>query len=124
VGIVVGIGEIDINLLLFITGLSLASGIIILGRGVIQNLSDLTELHPSSAFAAEIPVAVILFVGTMYGIPLSGSHMIVASLLGLAKARKAPIKKGVWKISLIWIITFPMASFIAVILYGPISIFF
>jgi PiT family inorganic phosphate transporter len=102
----------------------MASGIVILGRGVIKNLSELTELHPSSAFAAEIPVSVILFVGTIYGIPLSGSHMIIASLLGLAKARNAPIKKGLWKIILIWLTTFPMACVIAVLLYEPIAMFF
>ena len=124
VGIVVGVGDVDINLLLLITGLSLASGIIILGRGVIKNLSKITELHPSTAFSAEIPTAVILFIGTIRGIPLSGSHMLVASLIGLAKARHAPVKKGIWKIILIWILTFPMAGVLAVILYGPISLFF
>lgn len=124
VGIVVGVGDVDINLLLFITGLSLASGILVLGRGVIKNLSKITELHPSTAFSAEIPTAVILLIGTIRGIPLSGSHMLVASLLGLAKARNAPMKKGLWKIVLIWLLTFPMAGVLAVILYGPISLFF
>jgi PiT family inorganic phosphate transporter len=124
VGIVVGIGDINIDLLLFITGLSLASGIVILGRGVISNLSNVTELYPSSAFSAEVPTAVILLIGTIQGIPLSGSHMLVASLLGLAKARNAPIKKGLWKIVLIWIITFPMSGILAIIIYEPINIFF
>jgi len=124
VGIVVGVGDVDINLLLFITGLSLASGIVILGRGVIKNLSKITELHPSTAFSAEIPTAIILLIGTIRGIPLSGSHMLVASLVGLAKARNAPIKKGLWKIILIWLLTFPMAGVLAIILYGPVSLFF
>jgi PiT family inorganic phosphate transporter len=124
VGIVVGVGDVDLNLLLLITGLSLSSGIIVLGRGVIKNLSKITELHPSSAFSAEIPTAVILLVGTIRGIPLSGSHMIVASLVGLAKARNAPIKKGLWKIVLIWILTFPMAGIFAIIIYQPINLFF
>jgi len=124
VGIVVGVGDVDINLLLFITGLSLASGIVILGRGVIKNLSKITELHPSTAFSAEIPTAIILLIGTIRGIPLSGSHMLVASLVGLAKARNAPVKKGLWKIILIWLLTFPMAGVLAIILYGPVSLFF
>ena len=124
VGIVVGVGDVDINLLLFITGLSLASGILVLGRGVIKNLSKITELHPSTAFSAEIPTAVILLIGTIRGIPLSGSHMLVASLIGLAKARNAPMKKGLWKIILIWLLTFPMAGILAIIIYGPISFFF
>ncbi len=122
VGIVVGIGiGIDTNLLLLFTGLSLATGIIILGRGVIKNVGTITELHPSTAFASEIPIAIILFFGTLLGIPLSGSHMLVASLIGLAKARRAPTKKGLWKIVMIWLLTFPMAAFLSIALYFPIS---
>jgi phosphate/sulfate permease len=125
VGIVVGVGiGIDTNILLLFTGLSLATGILILGRGVIKNVGTITELYPSSAFASEIPAAIILFFGTLLGIPLSGSHILVASLVGLAKARRAPISKGLWKIILIWFLIFPLAAFLAITLYIPISSFF
>jgi PiT family inorganic phosphate transporter len=124
VGIVVGIGEINIDLLLLITGLSLALGIVILGKAVIKNVGNITELHPSTAFASEIPLSIILFIGTYLGIPLSGSHMLVASLVGLAKARKAPIKKGLGKIVLIWLMTFPAAAILSICLYLPINSFF
>jgi PiT family inorganic phosphate transporter len=124
VGIVVGVGTgININMLLLFTGLSLASGVVILGRGVIKNVGTITELHPSTAFASEIPIAIILFFGTLLGIPLSGSHMLVASLIGLAKARRAPTKKGLWKILIIWLVTFPMAALLSIALYFPINIF-
>ncbi|MFX1302242.1 MAG: anion permease [Promethearchaeota archaeon] len=121
VGIVVGVGEFQINLLLLITGLSLAGGLIVLGRGVIKSVGRITELYPSTAFAAQIPTAAILFVGTALGIPLSGSHMLVASLVGLSKASHTPTKKGMWKIVLIWFLTFPMAAILSIILYFPIN---
>ena len=122
VGIVVGVGiGIDTNLLLLFTGFSLASGIIILGRGVIKNVGTITELYPSTAFASEIPIAIILFFGTLLGIPLSGSHMLIASLIGLAKARRVPTKKGLWKIVMIWLLTFPVAAFLSIALYFPVS---
>ncbi|MBD3254255.1 MAG: hypothetical protein GF383_04140 [Candidatus Lokiarchaeota archaeon] len=123
VGIIVGVGGVNINLALFMTGLSLASGIVILGRGVIKNVGTLTELRPSTAFASEVPTAVILFVGTLQGIPLSGSHMLVASLVGLSKAQHSPMSKGLWKIILIWFLTFPMAAFLAILLFFPVGLF-
>ncbi|MBY9017855.1 MAG: inorganic phosphate transporter [Candidatus Lokiarchaeota archaeon] len=124
VGIVIGVGiAVDLNILLFITGLSLASGLVILGRGVIKSVGTITELHPSTAFAAQIPIAVILFFGTILGIPLSGSHMLVASLVGLAKARRAPTRKGMWKIVSVWLLTFPIAAILSIILYFPINYF-
>ncbi|MFX1374841.1 MAG: anion permease [Promethearchaeota archaeon] len=122
VGIVVGVGEdINITALLSITGISLAVGIIILGRIVIKNLGRMTELRPSTAFAAQVPTAAVMLIGTIQKIPLSGSHMLVASLVGLSKASNAPMKKGLWKIVAIWILTFPMSAILAIILYFPIS---
>jgi len=121
VGIVLGIGDVDVNLLLLITGLSFASGIIVLGRLVIKNLGSITELRPSTAFTVEVPNSIILFIGTLQGIPLSGTHMLVASLLGLSKASKTPMEKGIWKIILVWILTFPMAAIFSVVLFFPID---
>jgi len=123
VGIVIGVGiSVDLNILLIITGLSLASGLVILGRSVIKSVGSITELHPSTAFAAQIPIAIILFFGTLLGIPLSGSHMLVASLVGLAKSRRAPTKKGLWKIIAIWLLTFPAAALLSILLFFPISL--
>ena len=123
VGIVIGVGiAVDLNLLLIIAGLSLASGLVILGRNVIKSVGTITELHPSTAFAAQIPIAIILFFGTILGIPLSGSHMLVSSLVGLAKSRRAPMNKGLWKIVAIWLLTFPAAAFLSVLLFFPISL--
>ncbi len=123
VGILVGVG-MDIDFVLILTGISISIGIIILGRGVIENIGNITELHPSTAFAAQIPTAIILFIGTILGIPLSGSHMLVASLVGLAKARRAPTEKGLWKVVLVWIITFPMAAVFSLGLYFPLNSLF
>ncbi len=116
-----GSGSIDINVFLFVIGLSFALGIVVLARGLIKNVGTLTELRPSTAFASEIPTAIILFIGTIFGIPLSGSHMLVASLIGLGKAQHAPKNKNSKKIVLIWILTFPMAAIVAIILYFPVS---
>jgi PiT family inorganic phosphate transporter len=125
VGIVFGIGS-DINLtaLLIMTGFSLAGGIVVLGRIVIKNLGKMTELRPSTAFAAQLPTAAVMLIGTIQKIPLSGSHMLVASLVGLSKASNAPMKKGLWKIVAIWLLTFPMSAILAIILYFPISAVF
>ncbi|MHA1242898.1 MAG: inorganic phosphate transporter [Promethearchaeota archaeon] len=55
VGIVVGVGdEINITLLLIITGFGLAAGVSVLGRIVIKNLGKMTELRPSTAFAVQV----------------------------------------------------------------------
>jgi len=123
VGIVVGVGdEINITLLLIMTGFGLAAGVTVLGRIVIKNLSHMTELRPSTAFAVPVPTAAVMLIGTFQSIPLSGSHLLVASLVGLSKASKTPMKKGLWKIIAIWLLTFPIAAILSIILYFPINL--
>ena len=123
VGIVVGVGgDINIIWLLIITGLGLASGIIVLGRIVIKNLGKMTELRPSTAFAVQVPTAAVMLIGTIQKIPLSGSHLLVASFVGLSKASNIPMQKGLWKIIAVWLLTFPIAAFLSVILYFPINL--
>lgn len=125
VGIVVGVGgEINIIWLLLITGLGLASGIIVLGRIVIKNLGKMTELRPSTAFAVQVPTATVMLIGTIATIPLSGSHLLVASFVGLSKASHTPMQKGFWKIIAVWLLTFPIAALLSIILYFPIDLLF
>jgi sodium-dependent phosphate transporter len=123
VGIVVGVGDdINITLLLVMTGFGLAAGLGVLGRIVIKNLGKMTELRPSTAFAVQVPTAAVMLIGTIQKIPLSGSHLLVASLVGLSKASNSPMKKGLWKIIAIWLLTFPIAAILSIILYFPIDI--
>ena len=123
VGIVVGVGdEINLTLLLIMTGFGLAAGITVLGRIVIKSLGKMTELRPSTAFAVQIPTAAVMLIGTIQKIPLSGSHLLVASLVGLSKASNTPMKKGLWKIIAIWLLTFPIAAILSIILYFPINL--
>jgi len=123
VGIVVGVGdEINLTLLLIMTGFGLAAGVSVLGRIVIKNLSHMMELRPSTAFAVQVPTAAVMLIGTFASIPLSGSHLLVASLVGLSKANNTPMKKGLGKIIAIWLLTFPIAAILSVILYIPINL--
>ena len=122
VGIVVGVGdEINLTLLLIMTGFGLAAGVTVLGRIVIKSLGKMTELRPSTAFAVQVPTAAVMLIGTIQKIPLSGSHLLVASLVGLSKASKTPMKKGLWKIIAIWLLTFPIAAILSIIIYFPIN---
>ncbi|MBY9010391.1 MAG: inorganic phosphate transporter, partial [Candidatus Lokiarchaeota archaeon] len=123
VGIVVGVGdEINLTLLLIMTGFGLAAGVTVLGRIVIKNLGKMTELRPSTAFAVQVPTAAVMLIGTIQKIPLSGSHLLVASLVGLSKASNTPMKKGLWKIIAVWLLTFPIAAILSIILYFPIDL--
>ncbi|HID91087.1 TPA: inorganic phosphate transporter, partial [Candidatus Bathyarchaeota archaeon] len=72
----------------FMAGLGMALGLIVLGRRVIKSVGlTLVELTPDLAMIAQIAVASAMSVGTWLGLPLSGTHVLVAAIAGIGTAR-------------------------------------
>lgn len=118
------IGMIIIPLL--IGGIGMALGLIVVGRKVIQTLAtEVTTLTPTTALAASISVSLVMFVGTFLGLPLSGTHVLVAALIAVGWIAREPIKmKQVKDIILSWIITVPISAIFGGIVLLVINPFF
>ncbi len=106
-------------------GIGMAVGLIIVGRKVVETLAhEVVSLSPSSALSASISVAIIMFVGTAMGLPLSGSHILVAALIAVGWAGKTQIeKKAVKGILISWIITVPISAVLGIGLFVIIEPF-
>ncbi|MFW9806644.1 MAG: inorganic phosphate transporter [Candidatus Thorarchaeota archaeon] len=111
---------------LFVGGLGMAVGLIVVGRKVIRVLAtEVVSLTPSSALAASISVALVMFVGTYMGFPLSGTHVLVAALIAVGWVAQAPVKTNQVKDILIsWVITVPISAIFGIILFVLITPFF
>ena len=106
---------------LLVGGIGMALGLIVVGRKVIKTLAtEVVTLSPSSALSASISVSVIMFVGTILGLPLSGTHVLVAALIAVGWISQTPIqKKQVREIVISWIVTVPISAiFGMIVLYG------
>lgn len=97
---------------LLVGGLGMAIGLAVVGRKVIQTLSmEVVTLSPSSALSASISVSLVMFVGTFFGLPLSGTHVLVAALIAVGFVSQEPVqKKQVRQILISWIITVPISA--------------
>jgi PiT family inorganic phosphate transporter len=97
-------------------------GLIIVGRKVIQTLAtEVVELTPASALSASISVAVIMFVGTFLGLPLSGTHVLVAALIAVGYVSQTPVRmKQVKDILISWVVTVPISAVLGVAVYWAI----
>lgn len=85
-------GEGLTSIPLLIGGLGMATGLILLARKVLRTLgNEIVELTPSKALAVQISTAVITFAGANLGIPLSGTHILVASFIGVALSSKSQV---------------------------------
>lgn len=100
-------------------GLGMCLGVIVLGRRVVKKLSgDIVALSPTSALAASISVSLIMFIGTIMGMPLSGSHILVAAFIGVGLVNKEKVDKDSLKeIGISWVITTPISAIFSAIIY-------
>ncbi|MFX0106913.1 MAG: inorganic phosphate transporter [Candidatus Hodarchaeota archaeon] len=106
-------------------GFGMALGLIIIGRKVIKTLAtEVVTLSPSSALAASVSVALITFFGTLMGLPLSGTHILVAALIAVGWVDQAPVQmQQVKEIIISWIITVPISAILGMMIFGFIEIF-
>jgi PiT family inorganic phosphate transporter len=75
----------------------------------------ITKLKPVGGFCASASGATMLFIATGFGVPVSTTHTITGSIIGVGSARKfSAVRWGVaGNIVWAWIFTIPGAAFIA-----------
>ncbi|MDY0391008.1 inorganic phosphate transporter [Desulfobulbus oligotrophicus] len=81
--------------------------------------SKMIKLKPVHGFAAETSAAAVILTASHFGIPVSTTHIISTSIMGVGSTRGAnALKLGiVGNIVLAWVLTIPVCMFIATILY-------
>jgi PiT family inorganic phosphate transporter len=84
--------------------------------------TKIVKLQPVQGFCAETAGALTLFGATAMGIPVSTTHTITGSIVGVGSAKRfSAVKWGVaGRIVWAWVLTIPMAAIIAAIFYGVV----
>ena len=100
-------------------------GIYFAARYVIRTLaSHMIDTRPSEGFIIQMSSAFILMIATLFGLPISHSHVIVFCIIGLNLAQKKELDyKGLAKMGAFWVLTFPVAAIFAGFIYYGLSIF-
>lgn len=106
---------------------AIALGTLSGGWRVIQTLgSDLTDLKPIQGFCAETAGATSVIMSTMLGIPVSTTHTITGSVIGVGVTRRLSAVKWITANRIIWawLFTIPATIVVSSILYLSLSYFF
>ena len=84
--------------------------------------TKIVKLQPVGGFCAETAGAITLFGATAAGIPVSTTHTITGSIVGVGSAKRfSAVKWGVaGRIVWAWVLTIPMAGLIAALSYGVV----
>jgi len=81
------------------------------GMRIIRTMGQrLVKLHPVQGFAAETTAAMVIYGASMIGVPVSTTHVISTSIMGVgATKRLSAVKWGiVERIVWAWVLTLPM----------------
>ncbi|PYK75436.1 MAG: inorganic phosphate transporter, partial [Verrucomicrobia bacterium] len=102
-----------------ICAITMAAGTAAGGWRIIRTLGHkLVKLQPVHGFAAETSAALIIETASVYGIPLSTTHVISTSIMGVGAAKRfsgvkwTVVERIIWA----WILTLPATGIIGFIL--------
>ena len=94
---------------------TMASGTALGGWRIIRTMGHkMVRLQPVHGFAAETTAGIIIFTASRFGIPLSTTHVIATSIMGVgAMKRFSAVKWGIVnRIVWAWVITIPVTAFL------------
>ncbi len=97
------------------------------GWKVIKTMGvKMVKLKPVHGFTAEVSASVAIIIATLLGAPISTTHVISTSIMGVGATRRlSAVRWGVaLHIILTWILTFPGAAIIAGLTYSLLRIIF
>lgn len=106
--------------ILLLGGFGIVLGLITLGYRVMLTVGKkITELTPSSGFCAELAAATTVVIASRTGLPVSTTHILVGSVLGVGLARGigALDLRVVINIVISWLVTLPAGAIMAMFFF-------
>ncbi len=108
------------NWLLLLGGSGIVAGLTLYGYRVMRTIgTHITELTPSSGFAAELAAATTVVIASASSLPVSTTHTLVGGVLGVGLARglSALNLRVVATIFVSWMVTLPVGAFLAIVFF-------
>ena len=99
--------------IIIVSSLAISSGMATGGWRVIKTLGmKITNLNPVQGFTAQIAAAGVIEVASSLGIPVSTTHCISTSIMGVGASRRlSAVRWGVTRnIVATWLVTFPVCG--------------
>ena len=84
----------------------------------------ITPMNSGQGFTANLVTGLLVTTASIHGMPVSTTHVSVGSIFGIGTVTKKADLKVIKKILLSWLLTLPIASTIAALVYsGLVAIF-
>jgi PiT family inorganic phosphate transporter len=106
--------------ILLLGGAGIVLGLVTLGYRVMLTVGrKITELTPSRGFCAELAAATTVVIASRTGLPVSTTHILVGSVLGVGLARGigALDLRVIFNIIVSWLVTLPAGALMAMLFF-------
>jgi inorganic phosphate transporter, PiT family len=106
---------------------AIALGTMFGGWRIVKTMgSSITRLKPVGGFCAETAAATTIIGSTFLHIPISTTHAITGSILGVGSVRTLRAVRWIWgqRIVVAWVLTIPCSAFMAAISYLIVNYLF
>ena len=106
--------------ILLLGGFGIVVGLATLGYKVMQTIGKrITELKPTRGFAAELAAATTVVLASRTGLPVSTTHILVGSVIGVGLARGvgAIDLRVIGGIVVSWVVTLPIGGVLAALIF-------
>ena len=113
--------------LLILGGIGISIGVAVWGHKVMKSVGEgITDLNNSRGFSVDFSAATTVFIASVFGLPVSSTHIVIGSITGVGFARGfEALNIGFLKqIGFSWILTVPLAGLTSALLYKVIILFF
>jgi PiT family inorganic phosphate transporter len=105
--------------------MAIALGTMFGGWRIVKTMGQrVAKLRPVDGFCAESGAAITLFVASSFGIPVSTTHTITGSIMGVGSVKRfSAVRWGIaQRIVWAWIVTIPCAAAISALMYFLVSL--
>jgi PiT family inorganic phosphate transporter len=99
---------------------AIALGTLFGGWRIVKTMGQsITRLQPVGGFCAETGAATTIILATILKVPISTTHAITGSIIGVGMTRGVRSVRWIWgqRIVTAWILTIPCAAFVSAITY-------
>ena len=105
---------------------AIALGTMFGGWRIVKTMgSGITRLQPVGGFCAELAAATTIIGATLGHVPISTTHAITGSILGVGTTKGVRSVRWIWgqRIIMAWILTIPCSAFVGAVTYFAIHKF-
>ncbi|WP_415896169.1 anion permease [Neptuniibacter sp. PT34_22] len=110
---------------ILVCAISITLGTLLGGWRIVRTLAfSIYKIRPLHAFNSQASSAGVIFLASMIGAPVSTTHVVSSSIMGIGAAERAKAVR--WtkakEIGITWLITIPGAGIVSIISYGVLSL--